>query len=194
MTIDVEAFVEFEAAGFSSKAAAYHRHFGDVTGQFAAPLLDAAGVRQGSRVLDVASGPGQVAARAAARGASVVGVDVSAGMVELARRLHPDVEYRVGDAHRLPDPDRSYDAVVANLVMPHLADHARAWHPTTSRCASWRWTCWSAAATPQRRASSSGAPNRRSAASGSTRPALPRLPAGVRPRARGPSCPDVPER
>ncbi len=125
MTIDVEAFVKFEAAGFSSKAAAYQRHFGDLTGQFAEPLLDAAGVSKGSRVLDVACGPGQVAAQAAARGASVVGVDVSAGMVELAQRLHPDVEFRVGDAHRLADRDRSYDAVVANLVVPHLADHAR---------------------------------------------------------------------
>jgi ubiquinone/menaquinone biosynthesis C-methylase UbiE len=126
MTIDVEAFVEFEAAGFSSRAAAYQRHFGDVTGQFADPLLDAAGVGEGSRVLDVASGPGQVAARAAARGASVAGVDVSDGMVELARRLHPDIEFRAGDAHRLADPDRSYDAAVANLAVPHLADHARA--------------------------------------------------------------------
>jgi SAM-dependent methyltransferase len=126
MTIDVKAFVEFEAAGFTSKAAAYHRHFGDLTGQFADPLLTAAGVGDGSRVLDVASGPGQVAGKAAARGASVIGVDVSPGMVELVRRLHPDVEFRVGDAHRLPDPDGSFDAVVANLVMPHLADHARA--------------------------------------------------------------------
>jgi len=74
----------------------------------------------------VASGPGQVAAQAVARGASAVGVDVSAGLVELARRLHPDVEFRVGDAHRLADRDRSYDAVVANLAAPHLADHARA--------------------------------------------------------------------
>lgn len=126
MTIDVEAFVEFEAAGFSSKATAYHRHFGDLTGQFADRLLNAAGVGEGSRVLDVACGPGQVAAQAAARGASVVGVDVSAGMVELARRLHPEVDFRVGDAHRLADPDGSFDAVVANLAMPHLADHPRA--------------------------------------------------------------------
>jgi ubiquinone/menaquinone biosynthesis C-methylase UbiE len=126
MTIDVDAFVSYEAAGFTSKAEAYHRHFNDLTGQFARPLLDAARVGAGVRVLDVATGPGQIAAHAAARGASVVGVDVSPGMVELAQRLHPDIEFRVADAHRLPDPDRAFDAVVANLAMPHLADHPRA--------------------------------------------------------------------
>ena len=125
MKIDVDAFVAYEAAGFSAKAAAYHQHFGDLTGQFADALLDAAAAGEGSRVLDVGSGPGQVAGTAAARGAEVVGVDVSPGMVELAQRLHPDVEFHVGDAHRLPHADRSFDAVVANLVMPHLADHPR---------------------------------------------------------------------
>lgn len=123
--IDIEAFVEYEAAGFSRVAAAYHRHFGGLTGQVAVPLLDAAGVGDGSRVLDVATGPGLVAARAAARGAEVLGLDVSPKMVSLARRLEPGVEFREGDAHQLPFADASFDAVVANFLIPHLADHAR---------------------------------------------------------------------
>lgn len=43
--------------------------FGQITQRFVDPLLDAAGVRPGARVLDVASGPGYVTARAAERGA-----------------------------------------------------------------------------------------------------------------------------
>ncbi|HET6663938.1 MAG TPA: methyltransferase domain-containing protein [Acidimicrobiales bacterium] len=124
--IDFEAFVEFEADGYSRVADEYDRCFGSLTTRTADELLDAAGVGRGSRVLDVGTGPGYVAARAAARGASVLGVDVSSGCIDLARRLRPDLEFRQGDAHRLSLPDASFDAAVANFLMPHLADHARA--------------------------------------------------------------------
>jgi ubiquinone/menaquinone biosynthesis C-methylase UbiE len=124
--IDVDAFVEFEANGFSKAAGAYDRHFGSLTARTADALLDAAGVERGIRVLDVGTGPGYAAARAAVRGASVLGVDLSPGCIDLARRLHPELEFRQGDAHRLPLPDASFDAAVANFLMPHLADHARA--------------------------------------------------------------------
>ena len=124
--IDVDAFVEFEAKGYSKVADEYDRRFGSLTTRTAEALLDAAGVGRGSRVLDVGTGPGYVAAQAAARGASVLGVDLSSGCIDLARRLQPGLEFRQGDAHRLSLPDESFDAVVANFLMPHLADHARA--------------------------------------------------------------------
>jgi ubiquinone/menaquinone biosynthesis C-methylase UbiE len=124
--IDVDAFVEFEATGYTKVADEYDRSFGSLTPRTAEALLDAAGVERGSRVLDVGTGPGYVAARAAARGASVLGVDLSPGCIDLARRLHPELEFRQGDAHRLSLPDASFDAAVANFLMPHLADHARA--------------------------------------------------------------------
>ena len=124
--IDVDAFVAFEVNGFDRVAGGYARCFGPLTARIADPLLDAAGVRDGSRVLDAATGPGQVAARAADRGASAVGLDISSAMVDLARQRHPDVEFRQGDAHRLPLPDASFGAVVGNFLLPHLADHPRA--------------------------------------------------------------------
>jgi SAM-dependent methyltransferase len=124
--IDVEAFIEFEAAGFSRVADQYHRRLSDITARVAGALLDAAAVAEGSRVLDVATGPGQVAACAFARGATVLGIDLSPVMVQLAHRLHPDIEFQQGDAHRLPVADESFDAVVANSLIPHLADHDRA--------------------------------------------------------------------
>jgi len=42
-------------------------------------------------------------------------------MVELARRLHPTVEFRVAQAEALPFEDDSFDAVVSNFVAPHLS-------------------------------------------------------------------------
>lgn len=122
--IDVAAFVGFEAAGWSQVPDGYHRFFGPITGRAADPLLDAARVREGTRVLDVATGPGYLAARAAARGATVVGTDIAPEILSLARTLHPGIEFRQGDAHRLGFAEASFDAVVAGFLLPHLGDPA----------------------------------------------------------------------
>jgi ubiquinone/menaquinone biosynthesis C-methylase UbiE len=100
--IDAAAFNAFEAAGWEAKAAGYDEFFGAITTRLVAPLLDAAEVRAGVRLLDVASGPGYAAARAAERGASVVGVDIASAMISLASRLHPQLEFLRGDAEALP--------------------------------------------------------------------------------------------
>ena len=116
-----EAFRAFEVAGWEARAEAYHRFFSSITTRVVDPLLDAAGVGPGTRVLDVATGPGYVAAAGAARGAEVVGVDVAGEMVGMARRLHPDIEFRQADAERLPFDDTAFDAVVGNFAILHLA-------------------------------------------------------------------------
>jgi ubiquinone/menaquinone biosynthesis C-methylase UbiE len=90
------------------------------------PFLDAVDLRNGARMLDVASGPGYVAAAAAARGARVVGVDFSAPMVARARMIYPTVEFQEGDAEAISFPDGTFDAVVMNFGMLHLARPERA--------------------------------------------------------------------
>jgi len=124
--IDPDAFNAFEAGGWEEKAAGYDGFFGRITSQLVEPLLDAASVAAGTRLLDLASGPGYVAAQAAERGASVVGVDVAEAMISLARRLHPDIEFRQADAHELPFDDASFDAVVGNCMILHLGRPDRA--------------------------------------------------------------------
>jgi SAM-dependent methyltransferase len=119
--IDADAFSAFEAAGWNEQAIGYHRFFRPITTRLVEPLLDAAGVGHAARVLDVATGPGYVAAAAAGRGAAAVGVDVAAQMADLARTLNPAVEFVVADAERLPFPDGSFDAVLGNLAIPHFA-------------------------------------------------------------------------
>ena len=118
--VDADAFNTFEAAGWEQQAGGYEDFFAPISNRLADPLLDDASVGSDTRVLDVATGPGFVAAKAAERGAVVVGVDVAAAMVALARRLHPQLDFRQGDAEALPLPDGSFDAVVANLLMLHL--------------------------------------------------------------------------
>jgi SAM-dependent methyltransferase len=118
--IDPDAFNAFEARGWEDKAAGYDRFFGSITGRLVEPLLDAASVGPGTGMLDLATGPGYVAARAAERGASVVGVDIAGAMVALAGRLHPGLDFRQADAHELPFEDGSFDAVVGNFLILHL--------------------------------------------------------------------------
>ena len=55
--IDPDAFNAFEARGWEDKAAGYDRFFAGITGQFVEPLLDAASVGPGTRMLDLATGP-----------------------------------------------------------------------------------------------------------------------------------------
>ena len=76
-----EAFHAFEHAGWQSNVSEYDAAFARVTGQAVVPLLDAVVQRQGTRLLDVATGPGYVAVSAATRGALVTGIDFSAPMV-----------------------------------------------------------------------------------------------------------------
>lgn len=124
--VDAGAFTRFERHGWSRAAEGYHQFFSAVTGRVVEPLLDAARVAAGASVLDVATGPGDLAARAAARGATVIGVDIAEPVVALAARLNPGLDFRRADAHALPFADGAFTAVVANFLLPHLEDHERA--------------------------------------------------------------------
>lgn len=115
-----DRFRDFERRRHDALSASYNDFFAPVTALANEPLLDAVCLSAGSRLLDVATGTGALAARAAARGARPVGVDLSSGMVDLARRLHPGLDYRVADVEHLPLPDRSVDAVVCSFALGHF--------------------------------------------------------------------------
>src|SRR5215467_2239692 len=121
MIIDPWAFRQFEHNGWQEIASRYDRGFASVTTQSVTPLLDAARVAEGARVLDVACGPGYAAAAAAAHGAIATGVDFSSEMVEEARGRYPGIEFVEGDAEQLAFANSTFDAVVLNFGMLHLA-------------------------------------------------------------------------
>jgi SAM-dependent methyltransferase len=93
--------------------------FGALVAEAIEPLLDEVKVGSGDRVLDVGTGPGLVAAAAAQRGADVVGLDFSEAMLTEARRLHPEIDFRLGSAESLPFEAGEFDAVVGNFVLHH---------------------------------------------------------------------------
>jgi SAM-dependent methyltransferase len=97
--------------------------------EWAGPLVETAGVSTGQRVLDVACGTGVVARIAADRvggAGSVVGVDINDGMLAVARRLRPTIEWQRADAARLPFADDSFDVVLCQAALMFFADRVAA--------------------------------------------------------------------
>jgi len=123
---DEAAFKAFEADGWSARAGTYDALMARATAFAIEPLLDAARVGPGLRVLEVGCGLGTLAAAAAARGATVVGSDLAAGMLAEARRRHPQVEFVLADAEALPFADAAFDVALGAFVVNHLPHPERA--------------------------------------------------------------------
>jgi ubiquinone/menaquinone biosynthesis C-methylase UbiE len=141
---DLEAFRNFEKTAHDRLAKTYHDAFSAVTNRAIEPLLDAAQVREGRRLLDVASGPGTLAGRAAERGALVVGTDIAPSMVVLARTLYPTLDFREASAEDLPFATSSFDSITSSFGIGHfskpdrvLAEFVRVLVPKGLAALSW---------------------------------------------------------
>ncbi len=98
-------------------------------GRWAGPVAAASAARPADTALDVACGTGVLARALAERvgpGGSVTGVDINDGMLGVARRRAPDIEWRLGEAERLPFDDASFDAVASQFGLMFFRDRARA--------------------------------------------------------------------
>lgn len=85
-----------------------------------------------SRVLDLGTGTGAVAARVADRfpDADVVGIDVAESMIDEARRnVGGRVRFQVADASRLPFPDATFELVTLGNMIPFFNEVARVTAP-----------------------------------------------------------------
>jgi ubiquinone/menaquinone biosynthesis C-methylase UbiE len=97
--------------------------------QWGPVLCDAANIRPGQRVLDVACGTGALTVAAVSRvspGGAVIGLDANPEMLAVARRKHADIEWRDGRAEALPFADASFDAVMSQFGLMFFDDRAAA--------------------------------------------------------------------
>ncbi|MBZ0146341.1 MAG: methyltransferase domain-containing protein [Pseudorhodoplanes sp.] len=117
---DAERFRSYERQRHDNLATTYHDFFTPITALAIKSLLDAVRLQTGVDLLDVATGPGSLAAEANRLGARTVGVDLSPGMIELAEKSYPGIDFRVAEVERLPFADRSFDAVVCNFALGHF--------------------------------------------------------------------------
>jgi ubiquinone/menaquinone biosynthesis C-methylase UbiE len=117
---DADRFRSFERQRHAKLAATYHDFFTPVTTLAIKPLLEAVRLFADTHLLDVATGPGSLAAEVLKLGARPIGVDLSPGMIELARNSYPGIDFRVAEVEHLPFPDCSFDAVVCNFGLGHF--------------------------------------------------------------------------
>lgn len=97
--------------------------------EWAPRVVAASQLRPGQRVLDVACGTGVLAREAASRvgpTGSVAGLDVNPGMLAVAARHAPGLEWRQGTAETLPYADQSFDAVVSQFGLMFFTDRPKA--------------------------------------------------------------------
>ncbi|MPZ44886.1 MAG: methyltransferase domain-containing protein [Betaproteobacteria bacterium] len=93
--------------------------------EWAGRVSDAAQMAPGQKILDVACGTGALACEAARRiepGGTVAGLDRNDGMLAVARRKAPGIDWRLGRAEALPFADESFDAVVSQFGLMFFED------------------------------------------------------------------------
>ena len=122
MSDDEVGFRDFETKGWNDVAEEYAASdvIEALTGPAAVAMVDAVEAGQGDRLLDLACGPGYASREARARGAAVVGVDITEAMVTVAAANVPDGEFRAAPAEEIPFPPDSFDIVVCGFGLPHF--------------------------------------------------------------------------
>lgn len=97
--------------------------------EWAPRVIQAAKIKRGDRVLDVASGTG-VLARAAQKqvgpDGAVTGLDINKGMLNVARVKSQGIEWKQSRAEAIPFEDASFDAVVSQFGLMFFEDQPAA--------------------------------------------------------------------
>jgi SAM-dependent methyltransferase len=100
-----------------------------IFGRWPAAVADAAMIGAGDRVLDVGCGTGVLAREIAGRvgpEGRVTGLDLNPGMLMVAERVYPGIDWQQGDAGELPFEDGEFDAVVSQFSLMYFPDRERA--------------------------------------------------------------------
>jgi SAM-dependent methyltransferase len=85
-------------------------------------VLERAGIKPDTRVLDVGCGAGLFCALAAKRGATVAGLDAAEGLLAVARQRTPTGDFRKGEMEELPFDDGRFDLVTGFNSFQYAAD------------------------------------------------------------------------
>jgi ubiquinone/menaquinone biosynthesis C-methylase UbiE len=104
----------------------YPRFAREMIWNFGPTLVEACGIGPGQRVLDVATGTGNVAIRAAEAGADVVASDLEPAQLAAGRDAAPEIDWVEADAAALPFADGEFDVVTSSAGVIFAPDHQAA--------------------------------------------------------------------
>jgi ubiquinone/menaquinone biosynthesis C-methylase UbiE len=125
--VDLEAIKERQRLAWQSGD---YPRVGNTLQIIAERLVEAAEVRAGQRLLDVACGQGNAAIAGARRFAEATGVDYAANLLaqgrERAHAEHLEVTFTEGDAERLPFPEEAFDVTLSTIGVMFTPDQERA--------------------------------------------------------------------
>jgi ubiquinone/menaquinone biosynthesis C-methylase UbiE len=138
MTSDTERWKELDAASYDGVAEAFDRHSQRLSGKAATRLASLVGITSKDRVLDVGTGTGLLPfllLSAAEAPASILGIDISSGMIETARRRlreergdDPRLRFERMDAEQLELESESFDVVLSAFALTHVPRPELAMH------------------------------------------------------------------
>jgi SAM-dependent methyltransferase len=131
---DPGAYKETTRAQWQDAASAWHRWdpvFDRWLGPATELMLDLAGVREGTRVVDIAAGSGGQSIAAARRGATVLASDISSNILDEAAEavraaVVTTITTRVVDAEELDVEPGTFDAAISRLGLMYMPDKPRA--------------------------------------------------------------------
>jgi ubiquinone/menaquinone biosynthesis C-methylase UbiE len=136
LSTESDRWKTLDAASYDGVAEQFDAHSHRLAYPIAARLVELAALEPGERALDVGTGTGMVpfeVARVAPDGASIVGVDISTGMIERSRanaiRMGiPDsrIAFRQMDAEALSLADGEFDVVTSAFALGHIPHPDRA--------------------------------------------------------------------
>ena len=130
MTSETERWKEIDAASYDGVAEAFDRHSQRLSGKAAEHLAELVRITASDRVLDVGTGTGLLPfglAKARETPASILGIDISAGMIETARRRladecgdDPRIRFERMDAEQLALDSEQFDVVLSAFALTHV--------------------------------------------------------------------------
>ena len=82
--------------------------------------------KPGMKILDIAAGTGSSSKPLVAKGADVIALDFSEGMLAAGRKRHKDIKFQQGDALKLPFTENSFDVTTISFGLRNTSDTSAA--------------------------------------------------------------------
>ena len=82
--------------------------------------------KPGVKILDIAAGTGSSSKPLVDKGADVIALDFSEGMLATGRKRHKDIKFQQGDALNLPFPENTFDVTTISFGLRNTSDTSAA--------------------------------------------------------------------